>query len=132
MYRINVEIRFAAGHYLLLPHGLREKPHRHNWRVRAQVESAQLDEFGFVMDFHVLQEKLHQIVKPFSLAEYMNDLPEFTQQQPSTERIAHYIYIQLKSALPKEVILRKLTVWETDDCYASYHVNHMKRYTHRV
>lgn len=125
MYSIAAEIVFNAGHYLVGSHGKQEQPHHHDWRVRATVESAQLDNCGLVMDFQMLQRLLRQIVEPMKQAEFINNLTELaagddTNINPSTERIARYIYDGLARQLPGRVHLTEVLVWETPDNRAAY------------
>ena len=60
LYRASTEIVFQAGHFLRFEME-QEEPHRHDWRVRAVVESEELDENQLVMDFHLLAKRIvHQ------------------------------------------------------------------------
>jgi 6-pyruvoyltetrahydropterin/6-carboxytetrahydropterin synthase len=122
MFAIAVEITFNAGHYLTLAPDTTEPLHRHEWRVRITVASDQLDQNGLVMDFHQLQDQLRQIVTPLEQVESINDLPQFSapQDNPSTERIARYIFDQLQGRLPDPVRLTEVMVWETPGCRAAY------------
>ena len=122
MYEIAVEIVFHAGHFLKLPQGPRELLHRHAWRVRITVASEVLDAAGLVMDFHQLRNLLRQTVAPLEKPQAINDLPEFTgaDKNPSTERIARYIYDRLLTQLPRSVSLTEVFVWETPTCRAGF------------
>jgi len=122
MYEIAVEIVFHAGHFLKLPQGPRESLHRHAWRVRITVASEVLDAAGLVMDFHQLRNLLRQTVAPLEKPQAINDLPEFTgaDKNPSTERIARYIYDRLLTQLPRSVSLTEVFVWETPTCRAGF------------
>ena len=124
MYSIAVEIVFNAGHFLFLSvsDGKCEQPHRHDWRVRATVEAEKLGEFEMVMDFQHLRQLLRRIVRPLEQAQNINELPCFSDvgRNPSTERIARYIYDKLAESLPEQTGLTEVLVWETPDCRAGY------------
>jgi len=124
MYSIAVEIVFNAGHFLLLSvsGGKCEQPHRHDWRARATVEAEELGKFEVVMDFQHLRQLLRQIVRPLEQAQNINELPCFSGEgrNPSTERIAHYIYDKLAENLPEQIRATEVLVWETPDCRAGY------------
>ncbi len=120
MYDITVELTFKAGHYLTFPDCGPEEPHKHNWKVRATVESLELDKSDLVMDFHLLQAFLKDAVSPLSLNEYVNEMAEFSNKSPSTESIVRFIYDHLVDELPDRVRLSEMTLWETADCWARY------------
>ena len=120
MYRVAKEIVFRAGHTLRFGQDRREEPHEHDWRIRAVVESAELHADELVMDFEELGHLLHQVVKPLTQVEMLNELGAFTNHNPSTECIARYVYEKLKLLVPDTVHLREVVVWEREDCRVSY------------
>jgi 6-pyruvoyltetrahydropterin/6-carboxytetrahydropterin synthase len=122
IYRVATEMSFRAGHYLMFEPSGGENLHEHEWKVRVSVESAQLDKTGLVMDFHRLAGLLKEVVTPLTKVEAMNSLPAFAKENPSTERVARYIYEQLHGEIPAGARLREVVVWETPDCRASYGV----------
>ena len=122
MYKVESEIEFEASHYLLLAGGQQEETHSHAWRVRASVEADELDESGLVMDFHHLQRLLAEIVAPMSRAGVINEMSEFSNDNPSAERIARYIYEQLAVRLTGNVRLAEVLVLEGIGCRAGYRV----------
>ena len=119
LYRAAKEIVFRAGHYLRYG-SEQEKGHEHHWRVRAVVESEELDESHTVMDFHLLGKWLEEIVEPFTKVKMINDMPEFEQSNPSTEQLARYIHEKLVSRLGGQVRLKEVVVWESPDSRASF------------
>jgi 6-pyruvoyltetrahydropterin/6-carboxytetrahydropterin synthase len=120
MYAVSTEIKFKAGHYLRLFGSQAEQNHQHDWRVRVTVESENLDQDGLVMDFQELEEELRAVVQPLGKPEAINELSEFARENPSTERLACYIYDSLINKLPDEIRLCEVEVWETPDCRAIY------------
>ena len=120
MYAIATELHFRVGHYLRFAGGQQEEPHQHNWRVRVIVEAEQLDGQNMVLDFIELSNLTQKAVKPLTQAEVLNELPDFAGENPSTERLARYIYDKLAQLLHHSVKLSKVKVWETPTRWASY------------
>jgi 6-pyruvoyltetrahydropterin/6-carboxytetrahydropterin synthase len=120
MYSISVETGFDAGHYLLLPGGQKEVPHHHQWCVEAIVEATSLDKNGLIMDFHDLRAYLDGVVEPLTLPDYINDLPQFKEINPSAEQLARYIYEKLTDKLAGRVQLKEVRVFEAQGCWAGY------------
>ncbi|MCF7958870.1 MAG: 6-carboxytetrahydropterin synthase [Phycisphaerae bacterium] len=120
MYDISVVLTFQAGHYLVLPGGKSEQPHKHNWRVRATAGSKELDDFGLVMDFELFRRVLADVVAPLSQLNNVNEMDDFSEKNPSTENLARYIYEHLLEKMPKQVDFTEITLWETPDCWARY------------
>ncbi len=120
MYTAAAEITFQAGHYLTLGPDQKEQPHQHDWRIRATVQTPKLDRDSLVIDFHLLSKLLHQAAGPLTQVNLINELPDFTAQNPSTELIARYVYERLAPLLPPAVKLKEVTVWETPQARAAY------------
>jgi len=120
MYRVAREIVFRAGHYLHFGQNRREEPHDHDWRVRAVVESPQLNADELAMDFEQLGQLLRQVVEPLTQVQILNEHSAFQNHNPSTERLARYVYEALELLLPETVHLREVVVWEREDCRVSY------------
>ena len=59
MYQVAREIVFRSGHFLRFGSDQQEEPHPHDWRIRAVVESSQLNADELVMDFEELREQYH-------------------------------------------------------------------------
>jgi len=52
---------------------------------------------------------------------FLNDLPQFKDQNPSSENIAAYIFEKLSSKLNNNQIkVNRVTAWESDSTSASY------------
>jgi 6-pyruvoyltetrahydropterin/6-carboxytetrahydropterin synthase len=98
MYTLRVEADFAAAHFLSHYHGKCEKLHGHNYRVRLWVRSAELDEGGMIADFALLKKALKDAVGLLDHSN-LNDMDVF-QNDPSAERIARFIFEEVKTRLP--------------------------------
>lgn len=109
-YEISVKAEFSASHQLRLYDGSLEPLHGHNWTVIVAVAADQLDAIGVVMDFHMLERRLGQVVNGFH-NRHLNDVIPFVKVNPSAERVAEYIATSLE--LPERVWLQSVEVWET-------------------
>lgn len=120
MYSIKVQSYFSAAHNLRGYRGKCEKLHGHNWTVQAEVTSDELNNLSMVCDFKELKEKLEKVLKGLDHT-YLNKLPYFKKNNPTSEKIAQFIYGNLKKLIKeKSLILRKVSVWETKDSQADF------------
>ena len=90
MYTARVEEWFAAAHFLKNFHGKCENLHGHNYKVRVTVKGSQLDAGGMLCDFGIMKSVLKEVFKDLD-HHNLNDLPFFSDGNPSAERIAEYI-----------------------------------------
>ncbi len=111
-YEISVQAAFSASHQLRLYDGSLEPMHGHNWTVIVTVAAEKLDTIGVVMDFHLLERRLGQVVNGF-YERHLNDLIPFVKVNPSAENVAQYIASSLE--LPRRVWLRSVEVSETPE-----------------
>ena len=115
MYIITKQFHFSASHQLYnLPDGHAcSKLHGHNYIVEVELQSEELDERGFVIDYGEL--------KP--LADYINNaldhrhLNEVLDFQTSAENIAKHLYDFCKSIWIETTSIR---VSETPKTWAEY------------
>ena len=78
---------------------LEEELHEHDWHVQGEVSGA-LDEEGLLIDFHLLERVLDEVLSPF-VDGCFNGTPPFDVLNPSAECIArHIIETILHHALP--------------------------------
>jgi 6-pyruvoyltetrahydropterin/6-carboxytetrahydropterin synthase len=119
LYTLTVTSSFAAAHRLREYAGNCDRLHGHNWRVDASVESSLLDEQGMAMDFRAIKEALHDILAGMD-HKFLNEIPPFDVQNPSSENIARYIFREMEGKIPAPARLCRVTVWESDDARASF------------
>lgn len=117
MFEISTTREFAAAHQLRLYDGSLEPVHGHNWRVRVVVAAEKLDSVGLVMDFHELERRVDEILRPMH-NRHLNELPAFAELNPSAENVAWLIGSTLQ--LPPNARLGSVEVWETTDNSAVY------------
>jgi 6-pyruvoyltetrahydropterin/6-carboxytetrahydropterin synthase len=121
MYRLKIVTSFAAAHNLNNYQGECENLHGHNWRVEVAVTARELDKAGLCIDFKVLKAETKELLNSLD-HKYLNELPSFAGQSPSSENIARYIYTELSKRFNNgNVKVETITVWESDFACASYY-----------
>lgn len=120
MYEVTIETHFSSAHRLRQYNGECERLHGHNWIVKVSVASDKLNDLGMVMDFKELKTKTRDLMDKFD-HQYLNEVPPFTELNPTTENIAGYVFDRLSKVVNTDSIkVSKVTVWESPTCYASY------------
>jgi 6-pyruvoyltetrahydropterin/6-carboxytetrahydropterin synthase len=122
MFEIAVEETFAAGHALRGYQGKCENVHGHNYKVRVVMTGEKLDQVGLVYDFVELKKRMEEVIRAID-HKFLNDLPPFTELNPSAENIARYFYEELSERLAASANgarLREVTIFETDTTTATY------------
>ncbi len=119
MYELTIEGDFAAAHNLREYQGECENLHGHNWRVQVQVTARELDRLGMVLDFRELKSALKEVLGELD-HRYLNEVPPFDRQNPTTENICRFVAERLASALPGGVSVRYVRCWESERCSARY------------
>ncbi len=123
MYELTVRESFGAAHRLQAYPGKCANLHGHNWRVVVAVTGEKLDDIGILIDFKKLKQILHAILEEFD-HKYLNDLPEFQNQNPSAENIAATIYHKLAEnsyIQEKQCHIKYVEIWETEASSARYY-----------
>ena len=120
MYEVSIEAGFSAAHSLRNYGGQCENLHGHNWRVLVTVSSAKPDDAGLVMDFKKLRGITNELIEKFDHVN-LNDLPEFKNENPTTENIARIVFDGLSAAVNGESVrVKEVRVGETEGSWASY------------
>ena len=120
---IAVQRRFKARHAVTID-GVEELLHEHDWHVQVEVAGA-LDAEGLLIDFHLLEAVLEDVLSPFT-GNTFNGTPPFDEWNPSAENIArHIINTIVHEALPEEARRRidigRAIVEEAPGCHATYY-----------
>jgi 6-pyruvoyltetrahydropterin/6-carboxytetrahydropterin synthase len=120
MYELKILTEFSAAHRLENFYGKCESLHGHNWKVEVFLLGDRLDDAGLVRDFGVVKGKTREVLAELDHT-YLNDLPAFRRQNPSSENLARYLYERLGAALNGEgVRVSRVSIWESDTSCASY------------
>lgn len=120
MYELKIITEFSAAHNLRNFRGKCEALHGHNWKVEVVLSGKDLDDSGVVLDFAEVKAATGEIISEID-HRYLNDLPFFMENNPSSENIARYIFHRLQEKIDNDRIrIRRVTAWESQDACASY------------
>lgn len=120
MYEVIITHPFVAAHRLTLYDGSLEPLHGHNWRVEVRLTGKDLDQIEVLIDFLEVKAKVKELLGKIDYT-YLNENTELTGRNPSAEVVAHWLFQKMKQVVDHPVArVTKVTVWETDDCAASY------------
>lgn len=121
MYELSVETEFCAAHALRL--GTQREPvHGHNWRVTVTVSGDRLDGDGLLVDFHVLQSRIDEVIGPLRNRD-LNALPPFDRVNPTAENVARHLFERLSTLIAGSdppIQVDSIRVTEAPGCAAVY------------
>jgi 6-pyruvoyltetrahydropterin/6-carboxytetrahydropterin synthase len=119
MFDIFVKTHFSAGHHLREYPGNCEHPHGHNWKIVVTVRAMKLDRLGMAV-----KNAVKEVVATLDHRD-LNEHPDFTSANPSSENIAVYIFENLKKSLTSDRYAPySVEVRETDSCGVIYREGH--------
>lgn len=122
MYEISVISSFSAAHRLRDYQGNCVNLHGHNWEVCAVLQSENLDEQGICIDFRDVKGTLNSILDEFDHSD-INEHPDFTKLNPTSENLAKYIYERLQGELQNvDARVVRVEVAENANSRAAYFV----------
>ena len=122
MFRLKVQDYFSSAHYLRNYKGSCENLHGHNWKVELLVEGSQLNNLDILIDFKTLKSILKETLNELD-HKLLNEIPYFKNVNPSSERLAEYIFKKIKNKLSQysNIKVKEVTVYETDKVSATYY-----------
>ena len=115
---------FAAAHVLRGYDGACARIHGHNWRVEVRVLAQALGGSGMAIDFRELTAMVEQVTAVLD-HQLLNDVPPFTEVNPTAENVAAYIFQTLAAKLAAHgqtppVRLSSVTIHENDRLSVEY------------
>ena len=120
MYELTIISCFSSAHNLRCYEGECERLHGHNWKVEVTITSEKLDNIGLAVDFKILKKGLEDILEKLD-HKYLNEIPPFDKENPSSENMAKYIFKQFKTAIKDmDIKVVKIKVWESENAAAAY------------
>ncbi len=119
MFTLSIDVHISGAHYLRDYQGDCGNLHGHNWRVRVQVQSQDLDGIGMAIDFKTLKQISKRVIEPFDHTCF-NEVEPFDQINPTAENMARYFYKEVGKQLPPHVRMDKVSLWETDKYRVDY------------
>jgi len=132
MYNVTREIYFNYGHRLLHHAGKCGHLHGHNGRIQVEISSQKLDQQNMVVDFAQIKETLGTWIDEAldhktllwdqdPLVDVLRGAGEpvvVMKENPTAEALARWIYEEARAL---RLAVSRVTVWESDDAFASYH-----------
>lgn len=114
MFEVFVKTHFSSAHFLRNYPGKCEHLHGHNWEVEVAVKSDQLNQIDVAIDFRDLKTIVNRIMDELDHRN-LNELKEFSQVNPSSERLAEFIFNRVRQELRAYpgVSMSRVTVCET-------------------
>ena len=121
MFVVTVQAHYDSAHFLRNYKGKCERLHGHRYVVELALASSQLNEAGIAFDFVDVKKNLRAVADRLD-HENLNELPPFTELEPSAENQARYFYEEMKRLLPGEMAeaILYVRVWETPTQWAQY------------
>jgi 6-pyruvoyltetrahydropterin/6-carboxytetrahydropterin synthase len=119
-YRVTVEARFEAAHFLLHYRGQPEPLHGHSYRVEVVLETAALDADDLAVDFVAAKDLVRAIAAELDYRN-LNDHPAFAGRNTSAENLAAYFAERVeRSGRLSPARVAEVTVWEGPENRATW------------
>ena len=101
MYEIYIQTEISAAHRLRDHPGPCRNLHGHNWTIEVRAGCERLNDQGMGIDFAVLKDHLAEICARLDHVE-LNGIPFFSENNPTAENLARYIFVELANRLEGE------------------------------
>jgi len=123
MYTLGVRRDFIATHFLIGGDwGAENFPNSHHYVLELQLEGAELDQHGYLVDIMDVEKHLDEIVTYYK-EQTLNDKPEFAGLNPSIEHFARILATSLSERIKaKNISAVKVVLWENEIAWAAYQV----------
>ena len=121
MYTVAVKREFIARHFLVGGDWGRENhPHAHHYVIEVQIEHAELDQHGYLVDIVKIESELDKLVEGYR-DKLINDFPEFERINTSIEHFSRIIWHKLVEGIqPPGPGTLTIKLWENESCWTSY------------
>lgn len=121
MFIVSVQAHYDAAHFLRKYAGKCERLHGHRYVVEVALQARDVDESGIAFDFVDVKRYLRELADALDHRN-LNDIPPFTEIEPSAENQARYFYQELRKRLPPAMAeaLLYARVWETPTQWAQF------------
>lgn len=119
MLTVTKIFKFEAAHWLPLYDGACHNLHGHSYKLEVTVtgevnENTKNPQCGMIIDFSVLKGIVEEkIIRRFD----HSNLNEFFSN-PTAENMVKYFAEVINTALPTNIVLVSVKLWETDSSYA--------------
>ncbi|MBU0996271.1 MAG: 6-carboxytetrahydropterin synthase QueD [Proteobacteria bacterium] len=121
VYEIYVKNHFSAAHSLRGYAGDCSRLHGHNWIIEVYVKCRTLDDLGIGIDFRDIKKAIKDVLEDLDHFN-LNELPAFTEINPTSENIARYLYEEIGRKFNSTVVtVSRVKVSETPGAGAFYY-----------
>jgi 6-pyruvoyltetrahydropterin/6-carboxytetrahydropterin synthase len=121
IYTVAVERDFIARHWLFGGDwGAENEIHSHHYKVELQLEGAELDRHGYLVDIVDIEAALDELIAHYR-DRTLNELPEFKDLNPSIERLSKFFCEALSERVhAPNISAVTVKIWENQIAWASY------------
>jgi 6-pyruvoyltetrahydropterin/6-carboxytetrahydropterin synthase len=121
MYTVAVKRAFDAQHYLIGGDwGPENDLHTHHYQVEVQLEGAELDVHGYLVDIVEIEHNLEAQVARFR-GQILNIQPEFAGLNPSIEHFSRILCLDIAAGIrAPNLTAVSVKVWENEIAWACY------------
>ena len=109
----------SAAHLLRDYEGPCSRLHGHNWKIRVEVSSNEIDKHGIAIDFLDLKNVTWKVIGSFDHNNF-NIIAPFDKINPTAENIVKYFFDEISLLLPSNVNLKSIRLWETEKYAVEY------------
>ncbi|MDP1715104.1 MAG: 6-carboxytetrahydropterin synthase [Anaerolineales bacterium] len=123
MYILAVRREFIARHFLIGGDwGAENFPNSHHYILELQLEGAELDQHGYLVDIVDVEKHLEDVIGYYK-EQMLNEKPGFTGLNPSIEHFARILATTLNERIKaKNISALKVVLWEHENAWAAYRV----------
>jgi 6-pyruvoyltetrahydropterin/6-carboxytetrahydropterin synthase len=123
MYALAVRRDFIARHFLIGGDwGPENSVNSHNYTVELQMEGAELDPHGYLVDIVEVEKHLDEVVDYYR-DQLLNEKPEFAGLNPSIENFARILATTLNDQIrARNICALRLVLWEHENAWASFSI----------
>ena len=123
MYKLAVQRDFVAQHFLIGGDwGPENEWHSHHYRLEFQLEGAELDQHGYLVDIVHVEELVEGLVGRYR-DKTLNDLAEFDGLNPSIEHFCRIVANSFSDGLnAANISAVTARIWENEIAWSSYRV----------
>ena len=127
MYTLGVRRDFIARHFLIGGDwGPENFPNSHHYVLELQLEGAELDGHGYLVDIVDVEKHVDEIVKYYR-EQMLNDKPEFAGLNPSIEHFSRILATSLSERIrAKNISAVRIVLWENESAWAAFRVDRSK------
>jgi 6-pyruvoyltetrahydropterin/6-carboxytetrahydropterin synthase len=121
VFIVAVSRDFIARHFLFGGDwGPENSLHSHHYRVEVQLEGAELDQHGYLVDIVDIESALESLVVYYR-DKTLNELPEFAGLNPSIERLSKFLCDALCDRInAANISTVTVKVWENEIAWAAF------------